>query len=361
MLSIGRMRQTRKRSYKKRRKTVRGGKGAIFRNANGKRTAPQLIKNQPNLIKSTPTMITSVNEPGSQSIVPGENGITRRNSVVLGENGITRRNSVVPGENGITRRNSVVPGETSESNIPHVSEYGLSDSNWAYITKYHPVNNSASNNIQQKFKEYSKKITNKYMQNKNMYNTRNSTRRSNTNNDIELTEEKFARGIRQKIRQIEKYKINASMFTVDNIRTKIDQLSASLDTVFIDIKQIKGSIGTVYHKALNALVTPISKNKKYNIDVLLNGLNNKPFTNEYTHIRTAIEKIKQKIADSTSKDDIRSDIHRLYIQLSLFRTFISNKMDVARNIDELQTQLYQILFNKIDSISNLVKNIKSMI
>jgi hypothetical protein len=120
MLSVSRMRRTQKRSYKKRRKTVRGGTGVVNINPiTHKRTVPQL-KKQPNLIESTPTIITSVNEPGSQSIEPSENGITRRNSVVPGENGITRRNSVVPGENGITHRNSIVPGETSESNLPIV-------------------------------------------------------------------------------------------------------------------------------------------------------------------------------------------------------------------------------------------------
>ena len=153
MLSVSRMRRTQKRSYKKRRKTVRGGTGAIFRNdITGKRIAPQL-KKQPNLIESTPTIITSVNEPGSQSIEPSENGITRRNSVVPGENGITRKNSIVPGETRITDRNSnmpsnnetthknsIVPRRKSESNIP------IAISNTKKLPRSRSVNSTSQKN-----------------------------------------------------------------------------------------------------------------------------------------------------------------------------------------------------------------------
>ena len=154
MLSVGRMRRTQKRSYKKRRKTVRGGTGAIFRNdITGKRIAPQL-KKQPNLPPSNPNPISinSTIQPGSQSIEPGENGITRRNSVVPGENGITRRNSIVPGENGITRRNSVVPGEnTSLLNTKSLLEtnkelYELLENLYSTLTTIRLSTNSSSKN-----------------------------------------------------------------------------------------------------------------------------------------------------------------------------------------------------------------------
>jgi hypothetical protein len=60
MLSIGRMRRTRRRTYKKRRKTVRGGARDPI---TGKIIVPQLSKDQLQPTENTSIIITHVNEP----------------------------------------------------------------------------------------------------------------------------------------------------------------------------------------------------------------------------------------------------------------------------------------------------------
>ena len=277
-----------------------------------------------------------------------------------------RRKTVRGGERDPITGKIIIPQlpqrRKSESNIPIVSEYGLSPSNWEYIKLHKPLinGNVANDNTKRTFNEYKTKIKTAYAQNKSKYNARNSN--PLTTNNIELTEEKFARGIRQTIRQSNKFKINASTFTVDDIRKEIEQLSGSLATVFIDHKQIKGSISTNYHNELTTMITPISKNKKYNITVLLTGLNNTSITNEYNTISTMVDMIKQKISVSASKSDIQSDIDMLSNRLISFRKTISNKIDVTEIADQkLRKILFEILFQKIDSVSNLVTRIKAMI
>ena len=271
----------------------------------------------------------------------------------------------------------------SESNKPISSndEYGLL-SKWNYIKQHKPnINSNVANNpTREQFRNFTKKITNLYMLSKENYNQRNS--KPLTTNNTEFTLEKFARGIRQKVRHLTKYKINASNYTVNTIYEKIGNLLTSLDTVFINFKQIKGSINEKYHKNLEAMIKSVPINKvlvkysnqnKYNINILLNKLTDKSITTDYDELREMVfSMIKQRsvkngknvVHDKNifSKNAIKPNIDTLSKKLESLKQKLSNKIMVYKEFGEqLPVKLHEVLFQKIDTVINQVETIKRML